>query len=463
VPCVHSRALREPAAAGARRTLANPFGAPVMTGRLEPAAEALRRHFADADEIVAYHEGVVQPDNAKALVVEGDLTIDAKGLRSTAELLPDVIGTLAADETLVAVIVTGDLIAPNLVLMEPDYDWSPRFKVGGTLHVRSLCLGGSAAMIGGDLIAEDTVFGYYNHGRLQVGGRTSAKTILASDYAFDFAGDVACPYVLSSHGRLNVPVSYPHEQLHLVLHAEVIDDRNSPKDAEIIRRLEHGKPILRPKNQIGKQPKQTLGKRAKQRFAEIAAREAADDTIIDLDLSDCELRFVPQEVSRFTQLRTLRLSKNAIPQLPLWIAAFENLELLDAADCELTLLPAALAYHPKLARLMVDSNEIVDLPAGPYTALEHLRIGRGYDSEHVNFLANLDLAQFPCLRYAEITFANLPELKYSANADLWDCPTLEYLEIGAILDGLPRGLAKLKGLRGFACSLPKSSVAAAMA
>jgi hypothetical protein len=434
-----------------------------MTGRLQPADEALRRYFADADEVDAMHGGVLDRARAKALVVEGDLTLDRTGLLSTAELLPDLLGTLTGEEYLVAVIVTGDLIAPNLVLMEPDYDWSPRFKVGGTLHVKSLCLGGSAAVVGGDLIAEDTVFGFYNHGRLQVGGRTTANVILASDYAFDFAGEVTCPHVLSCVGRLNIPARFEQDDLHLALHPEVIDDRNNPKDAEIIQRLQRGKSILRPKNQIGRPPKRALTKQAKERLATIAAREAAGETIITVDLGDCELRFVPEEIRRFTETRRLRLAKNAIPELPLWVAEYPHLETLDVSDCELALIPTALAYHPALRRLFIDHNKIIDLPAGPYPVLEHLCIGRGFDDDHVNFVANLDLAQFPALRYAELGFSGLPRLRYSATADLWDCPTLEYLEIGGILDGLPHNLAKAKRIRGFACSLPKSSVAAARA
>ena len=145
-----------------------------MTGILLPALAALERYFPDHGRIDAM-PAALAPGNAKALVIEGDLVIDRNGLIQTDDLLPEVTAQLRGGDVLVAIVVTGNLTAPNVVLIEPDIDWSPRFKVGGNLEVRSLCLGGSVSLIDGDLIVTDTLFGHYNHGWLSRGLRAAEK------------------------------------------------------------------------------------------------------------------------------------------------------------------------------------------------------------------------------------------------------------------------------------------------
>ena len=109
---------------------------------LLPALAALPRYFADADRVMAIRGGI-DPHNARVLVVEGDLTIDRAGLIRTDQLAPEITTRLGKDQILVALVIMGNLIAPDAVLMEPDYDWSPRFWVRGRVQVKSLCLGGS--------------------------------------------------------------------------------------------------------------------------------------------------------------------------------------------------------------------------------------------------------------------------------------------------------------------------------
>jgi len=104
--------------------------------------------------------------------------------------------------------------------MEPDCDWSPRFWVGGSVQVKSLCLGGSSSLISGDLTVSDTLFGFYNHGRLHVAGRTQANVILAADYTFHFGGDVSANTTLADGARMNIKAKYERRQFDLVLEAE---------------------------------------------------------------------------------------------------------------------------------------------------------------------------------------------------------------------------------------------------
>ena len=77
-------------------------------------------------------------------------------------------------------------------------------------------------------------------------------------------------------------------------------------------------------------------------------------------------------------------------------------------------------YHKQLRELDVTYNEIDDLPSddGAFPALEKLAIGCGWADDHVQFIANLDLAQFPKLRMLEQEFSNLPKLAFDPKARL---------------------------------------------
>ncbi len=93
-------------------------------------------------------------------------------------------------------------------------------------------------------------------------------------------------------------------------------------------------------------------------------------------------------------------------------------------------------YHKQLRELDVTYNEIDDLPSddGAFPALEKLAIGCGWADDHVQFIANLDLAQFPKLRMLEQEFSNLPKLAFDPKARLWNAPALECFSFGAVFD-----------------------------
>ncbi|TWV93633.1 hypothetical protein [Chitinophaga pinensis] len=57
--------------------------------------------------------------------------------------------------------------------------------------MKSINKGGGEFYIKGDLIAEQTIYGYYNHGELTVEGRTQAVAIFADDHSFTFKGGVS--------------------------------------------------------------------------------------------------------------------------------------------------------------------------------------------------------------------------------------------------------------------------------
>ena len=207
-----------------------------------------------------------------------------------------------------------------------------------------------------------------------------------------------------------------------------------------------------------------MGRLARDEIAEIATRADAGETITDINLIACELRFVPSAIRRFKALRTLALAGNAVRTLPDWIGAFTELTVLDAEDCSLTEVPDAVMRLPKLRRLCVENNDIaaLRLARGAFPALEHLRIGGGSSDACTRFITSFDLAPFPALRYAELLCAGLPDIAYSAAADQWNAPKLEFLRMGGMIAGdLPAGLFKAKRLKGLAVALTPDSLRSA--
>ena len=139
-----------------------------MIVHLVPASVAMASFFPEATDVSRFFRIYSRPDQAKAIVVEGDLAIAGKGLVRTDEMFPDLTSGLDKGAILAAVIVTGNIDAPATVLMEPDIDRSPGLKVLGNVRVRSLILGGSDSKIAGDLVVADTLYGFYHLGHLRV-------------------------------------------------------------------------------------------------------------------------------------------------------------------------------------------------------------------------------------------------------------------------------------------------------
>jgi Leucine-rich repeat (LRR) protein len=87
------------------------------------------------------------------------------------------------------VIVNGNLTIKGL-LYQPDIDHGETLFVTGNVHAKSVNKGGAEFYIKGNLVVEQTIYGYYNHGSLVVEGDTEAVTIFAEDHYFRFGGDV---------------------------------------------------------------------------------------------------------------------------------------------------------------------------------------------------------------------------------------------------------------------------------
>lgn len=117
--------------------------------------------------------------------VAGDLSLDFDGDDDDA---PD--GTIVDGD----LEVTGSIINRNS-------DHGPFLLVTGNVHAKNLVAGGSEIVILGDLIVDEVIFGYYNHGSITVYGTTRAKAIITEYHAFDLRGRVE-GITVSGRGRI---------------------------------------------------------------------------------------------------------------------------------------------------------------------------------------------------------------------------------------------------------------------
>lgn len=412
--------------------------------------EAFKRFLPDVSDIASRTMTYSGLEKFKAGVVEGDLVIEREGLVLTSEMVPAF-----EDAPLGALFITGSLLATNATIAEPDIDWSPLLKIRGNVVAKNLCLGGSASEIDGDVTVTGALVGYYNHGQMRIRGKTRAPLVLTSDYEFIFEGAVERKYVASWGGRLNIPVDYDSDHLDRILAPEVIDETNFVSDDVILNRLSQGLPILRPESEIGTPPLPRLSDKGAERLSELRTRKERGETIEKVNLRECELRFVPDQLREFGGARELVLSKNRVKTLPGWLGEFQGLERLGLEDCGLTTLPREIAALPRLRDLNLIGNPITSLPSGAdcFRSVEILSIGQSYSDESADFTANLDLSQFPWLRVAEQQYGNsVEELAYRDSQNLWSNPHLEILNIGwtPLKHGIPAGLLRARNLRALA-------------
>ena len=125
--------------------------------------------------------------------------------------------------------VTGDIIQ-----LEGDY--GPHLLVMGNLKAKNLDKGGSYMDIYGDCDIDGLIYGYYNHGMLDIGGVTRAQYIIEDDHSMSFAK--------VDEDRLVAEIDMWNCNLSKLFLPELIENE-SRIDVEAARALlNEGKPIL---------------------------------------------------------------------------------------------------------------------------------------------------------------------------------------------------------------------------
>ncbi len=105
-----------------------------------------------------------------------------------------VVGDLALDfdrddDCPDGTIVDGDIEITGSIVNR-DSNHGPFLLVTGNVHAKNLIAGGAEIVILGDLIVDEVIFGYYNHGSVTVHGATRAKAIITEYHSFDLRGRV---------------------------------------------------------------------------------------------------------------------------------------------------------------------------------------------------------------------------------------------------------------------------------
>jgi hypothetical protein len=372
-------------------------------------------------------------------------------------------------------LIIGDLTVDRLVdLDNPEgFDEGGLFIVIGNVSCRVFSGHyGKCSFVDGNLVASELILNAYEDSSLLVTGDLRTKFFYGEDICAQVGGVAEMEYgegyclPIGYRNAAEQAIRARHDtESHLVLDPKVLNDRNSLKMEEALPRLRRGKSILRSDRNIGVVLKPKLSKLGKARLAELTARAEAGETITEIDLRESELRFVPEDIRRFSKLRKLILSKNEVKDLPDWIGEFKELEILEAEDCGLATIPLSIARLPSLRSLSLEENGIIELPfdENTYSALEKLRIGQQFGREPGIFLAGLDLAQFPNLRFLKQQFPYDYDIEFGSDCDLWNAPRLEYLEINNTFETrMPSGLAKATGLKGLKCDLTSRSLGSAL-
>lgn len=93
-------------------------------------------------------------------------------------------------------------------------------------------------------------------------------------------------------------------------------------------------------------------------------QHANPDTIFAIDLSKSKLLEVPQELSKFKNLKALRLSKNKLTQLPDFFTSFTSLQFLYADKNKFMSFPAQIFYLENLEYIDISRNQIDAIPVG---------------------------------------------------------------------------------------------------
>lgn len=171
-------------------------------------------------------------DGGKYMVYDGDVTFDS--------MLDTYKFCIAAKDDIYGIIVDGNLTV-NGVLFQPDIDNGEHLLVTGNVQVKSINKGGGEFYVKGDLLAEQTIYGYYNHGELTVEGRTQATAIFADDHSFTFKGGVSGT-IVGDHEIEGIDGGYSDIT---VLRPELVKEKEYADSDKVGKYINKGQHILR--------------------------------------------------------------------------------------------------------------------------------------------------------------------------------------------------------------------------
>ncbi|CAG9818371.1 unnamed protein product [Phaedon cochleariae] len=140
-----------------------------------------------------------------------------------------------------------------------------------------------------------------------------------------------------------------------------------------------------------------------------------------LDISDNKFVVLPNEISRFMQLKHLNISKNRLSKIPDCIGALTKLETFNASHNNLLGLPRTISNLIHLKQVNLSDNHIKDFPLS-FCGLKYL---------DVLDLSKNEITAVP----AEVSGLNITELNLNQNqiaqisGQIADCPRLKTLRL----------------------------------
>ncbi|GAX75982.1 hypothetical protein CEUSTIGMA_g3425.t1 [Chlamydomonas eustigma] len=188
----------------------------------------------------------------------------------------------------------------------------------------------------------------------------------------------------------------------------------------------------------------------KEVFGELALIEFCNKAADKMDLTNCGLEELPEEVkSHAGALQQIKLGNNKLKTIPAWISSFKNLNTVVLDSNALKELPMDIMELPKLVIVMASSNAITSIPAnlGDFVGLQALIL-------HGNKVSVLppSVGRLPDLKALSVSancLTSLPE-------ELGLCTALRLLDMsGNEISALPRSLGKLTRLRTFKAAANK--------
>ena len=142
------------------------------------------------------------------------------------------------------------------------------------------------------------------------------------------------------------------------------------------------------------------------------------DTLEVLDLSGNQLTTLPDELTRFTQLRILFASNNPFTELPRVLGRMPQLEMVGFKACQIRDVPAD-SLPPPLRWLILTDNQIGELPEtlGNRPRLQKLMLACNQLSALPHSLAQCDKLEL--LRISGNQFTALPDVVLQLPALAW--------------------------------------------
>ncbi|KAJ8984627.1 hypothetical protein NQ317_009855 [Molorchus minor] len=140
-----------------------------------------------------------------------------------------------------------------------------------------------------------------------------------------------------------------------------------------------------------------------------------------LDISDNKFLVLPNEISRFMQLKHLNLSKNKLAKVPDCIGALTKLETFNLSHNNLSTLPRTLSNLINLKQVNLSNNHLKEFPL-MFCGLKHL---------DVLDLCKNEIDSIP----TEVSGLNVTELNLNQNqisqiaSQIADCPRLKTLRL----------------------------------